>query len=284
MPQPGAAVPRPLFFYHVPKTGGTTFYVAMMYALNLGWRPDWTRQSLGRFDSGPEVFGDSPATARNLPAGAIFAASHNCYGFHLLFRQLFLLATIQRDPFRRVLSSYTYECMRANRRSTAAEFEQFIRRPENRNVAVRQIAGRWPRPAAGEAGAAAQAIERLEGEFHAYVTADDIGPLLTHYLSAFGVPSVLIANVNRTLPEYRIDGQPYRDEIHELNAEDHALFEFVRDHPRLPATPPAALHSRTIYVREPGQRAQSVSEGQIADTADFLRNLERDHRFWLGTG
>jgi hypothetical protein len=265
---------RRIFLYHVPKTGGTTFFSAISAAFSLLFHivrqqsPGAALPDVARFDD--------PALA-NLPRVAkdhVFAASHLPYPFHAKFPHPFSLMTILRDPYRRVLSSYTYACMRKGKSPSQAEFAIFIRRPENIAVQVKQLIGRQPQEAVTiEDGA--RAVELLQGKFSFYGTTDHIAALTSAILQWNCLPNVLIDHLNKTEQHYRFDGQALEDEVRALNAAEAPLFALAHANPALspPGAPAGGVlpHPRTVLVRETenagqsGGRLKGVATSTIVD-------------------
>ena len=254
-PEPACA---PLFFYHVPKTGGLSFYIALRSAIGFASKYE-DRLGATVTDTAVHRIDEEVPHRRLFQAGYALIASHHTFGFHRKFRQPFLLTTIVRDPLGRVRSEYTYTSMRQQRPVSAAGFEASFRAEENITRAVKQLAGqtRLDRPAPPDLHR--QARENLEQHFHAYVTHHDVAALIGLYLSRYRLPNVVMERINTTSPAYRLDAEPWRDEIETLNRQDRHLFDFVRDRPRLPVPVPlpGRNHPTTVMVNETGNDDQS---------------------------
>jgi hypothetical protein len=250
----------PLFFYHVPKTGGLSFYIALRSAIGFANKYE---DRLGALGTETEVqrIDDAVPHRRLFQAGYALIASHHAFGFHRKFRQPFVLTTIVRDPLGRVRSEYTYTSMRRQRPVSAAGFQASFRAEENINRAVKQLAGqaRLDQPAAPELYRRAE--ENLERYFESYVTHHHIARLIGFYLSRYRLPNVVMERINTTSPAYRLDAEPWRDEIETLNQQDLRLYEIVRSRPRLPVPMPPPLpprsHPTTVMVNETGNVEQS---------------------------
>jgi hypothetical protein len=277
---PGSPDMPPLFFYHVPKTGGLTFFLAMMHAFSRGWPAGRPSRTLGRFDDPLERYRPGPDGRANLPRDTIFAASHHGFGFHERFDVPFALATIVRDPVQRVASANTYACMRADRMPSESEFESFIRRPENIDAIPTQLTG-------GNSGGdvdenIGMAIEHLETRFEAYVPSNNVGALISTYLGVYGLPNVLMENLNRTLPRYRLDPTPWAEEIRARNAVGWGIYRYVAANPRLPKLPFGnGLNPQTVVIRARERRARTEEESLKFDTGELVRRLEAKPDFWL---
>jgi hypothetical protein len=265
----------PVFLYHVPKTGSLSLYSAMRWAAECAFRlirwqnPQFAPPAMGRIDSdtnSPEVLGRRYA----------LIASHVGWPFHSKFQTRFRLITVLRDPVRRVVSAYTYACMRSRSRPDSAAFPEFFRAAENRNVAVRQLTP------GGEADADA-AFARLERDFWMYGLSEHVGAIASAWLTCCGLPNVLMDRLNTTRPEYRIDPRPFADEIAERNAADLRLYRRVQEAPRLPppAADPGVLNFLTTVIKEDADSATSSGGIRPLPTAAVLAFL-RDGRETFG--
>jgi len=173
---------RPLFFYHVPKTGGLSFFIALTAAHNFVSKRADRLGALGS-ETRIERFDEPPPHRRCYQDGYALLASHGGFGLHRRFRQSFLLTTIVRDPFGRVRSDYTYTSMRQGRPVSGPGFEAMLRDESNRNRSVKQLAGchRFDQPAAP--GLYRQAIETLDQAFHSFGTHQDVLPSLEAWIN-----------------------------------------------------------------------------------------------------
>jgi hypothetical protein len=249
----------PLFFYHVPKTGGLSFYVALRSAISFAGKYE---DRLGALvtDATIHRIDEAVPHRRLFQASYALIASHHAFGFHRKFRQSFRLTTIVRDPLGRVRSEYTYTSMRRQQPVTASGFQTCFRAEETINRAVKQLAGhsRLDQPAPPDLYL--RAIDHLEHHFHSYVTHHTISRLISFYLSLYRLPNVVMERINTTSPAYRLDASPWRDEIETLNQQDLKLYDFVRTQPRLPSpatTTARQNHPTTVIVNETGNVEQS---------------------------
>ncbi len=268
----GLAAPyAPLFFYHVPKTGGLSFYVALRSAIGFANKYEDRLGALGT-ETAVHRIDEAMPHRRLFQAGYALIASHHAFGFHRKFRHPFLLTTIVRDPLGRVRSEYTYTSMRRQRPVSAAGFEASFRAEENINRAVKQLGGQSRLDLPAPPDLFRRAIDNLEQHFHSYVTHHAIVPLVSCYLSRYRLPNVVMERINTTSPTFRLDAGPWRAEIEARNQQDLHLYDFVRAHPRLPVTipTPQRSHPTTVMVNETGNIEQSevlvigVSTEQLA--------------------
>ena len=249
---------RPLFFYHVPKTGGLSFYTAVRNAIRYACKYPDRLGALGADSETQRI--DSGLPHRSLyQADFALIASHHAFGFHRRFRQNFLLTAVVRDAVGRVRSAYTYTGMRERRPVSGAAFVASFRSEININRGVKQLAGqtRFDQPAAP--GLFERAIENLTRDFHSYCTHHDIARLIGLYLSYYRLPNVVMDRINTTQPEYRLDSEPYRAEIEALNDQDGRLYQFVQAAPRFPdlGLVSSASHPVTVIINETANDKQS---------------------------
>jgi hypothetical protein len=243
-----------LFFYHVPKTGGVSFFTALRYAWLEGFRAagDGPRPEMFRYDDSSR---DRPVAGRHYT----LVGSHKAFGAHLKFGQPFLLTTILRDPVARLTSEYTYQCMRRGQPVSAAGFEGVLRREDNTNRAVKQLGGHSRYGVAARPTTLEAALDILDRHFDSYVDHQWCDRLTEYYLSHYKLPNVEVDRLNSTTVPFKFDSTPYRDEIMERNRFDRDLAEHVRNHPRLPGLTSRsdALHPLTVIIRETGNDTRS---------------------------
>jgi hypothetical protein len=285
---------RPLFFYHVPKTGGLSFFVALCAANTFVNKRGDRLGALGP-DTRVERFDEPPPHRRDYQEAYALLVSHGAFGLHRRFRQSFLLTTIVRDPFGRVRSDYTYNSMRKGRPVSGPGFEAMLRDEANRNRGVKQLAGqdRFDQPASP--GLYEKAVETLDRAFHSFGTHQDVSRLIGLYLSYYRLPNILMDRVNTTTPAYQLDATPWRAEIEARNDQDLLLYEYVRANRRIPelALASPACHPVTVIVNEVDNSDRSASHGIGVDTARLARlvaeNCGRANRLaitldWLAAG
>ncbi len=274
---------RPLFLYHARRTSGVAFFYAMKLALDSMFKlaaiePAPASERIETDRLSPDMFEKPHA----------FIGSHFRFGLHQKFREDFLLATIVREPYSRLGSTYMSGCMRRRTMPTIGEFHEFIGNPENQNSIIRQLCGLPPAADVGPRHLAA-AIHTLVAKFHSFVTTRRTNDLIRYYLSAFGLPNVVMDRPNRTEDRYRIDISAYEDFIYTKNALDMKLFEFVSANPRLPRhqADSERISPFTIIAHEMEGFTDSQSQGVCMPTDTFCALVGQhpdilDHmsRFW----
>jgi len=273
--EPGPFELHPIYIYHLPKTGSTTVFSSLRAAFDALFKilkhgvPDFTPPLIERLDD-PKLL---EVERFNMQCALI--ASHHPFGFHTKFAQQFKLITILRDPYRRVLSSYTYECMRANVPPSAPDFETMFRDEENRNVMVKQLSG-LARPQSATPEAVQKAIAHLNEQFFMFGTTRDIATIISTILKINKMPNVICDHLNNTAEKYLLDGRGFEDEIRNLNQLDQELFAFVDANPRVDidvgekhgAAPP---HQHTVLIKQIENATRGAfSATQIVETKTVI--------------
>lgn len=263
---PAVKVPR-LMFYHIPKTGGSYVYNALSGALLLfsqiiiANNPRFPGFKSDRIDK-PE--------AKAWLDHLWLAATHLPYGWHLDYKSHppFQLFTVVRDPFERVVSDYTYTCMRSGKRPAVEEFLDFSALEANRNIMVRHFCG-------GNLDShldVARVMDILERDFLAYDTTHHIPEMIEGLLNYANLPNVMVeGKINYTLDEYKLDVAGLRSQIEAENQADLELYAEIRDHPRRLSIPAGeTYHPATILMRETGSSEGSMTLFQSIATGPLL--------------
>jgi hypothetical protein len=265
---PDVKVPR-LMFYHIPKTGGLYVYNAVGSALLL--LSQLTKASHPRFPGFEMARIDSREDMGRVNSLSL-VGTHLPYGWHLDYKSAppYQLFTLVRDPFERVLSNYTYNCMRSGKKPSAAEFLEFAALPENCDTMVRHFCGGTPasRPDV------AHALGILERDFLAYDTVEHIPDMIEGLLTYANLPNVMVGGkINYTMDEYKLDAAELRPQIEALNRADVEFYAEIQAHPRrLPIPASEGYHPATVLLRESGAsegsqtRIQSVKTDVLLDT------------------
>ena len=263
-----AVNPPPLIFYHIPKTGGEYLYKVLRGALVA------ISHAVSRTRSDFEGFNENRIDLpEHIPAasGLRLIGTHLPYGWH---RQEGALTnhnpiTLVRQPFDRIRSSYTYDCMRAGRRPSVAEFQRYSLLPANRNAMVRYLGGGDP---ACEGIDVDAVIECLEREFLAYDTLGNVTQMVEGLLNYANLSDVItLGRINTTLPEYSLDLAEFKEEVEALNAADMQLYRYVSAKPRrleIPST--EGYHPYTALIKETGDASASKTAMIVVDTESLL--------------
>lgn len=252
---------KPLFFYHIPKTGGITFRTALTAALGFVHERDPTRNIE---PPGPYFAINDPSDQKDFlnKYSAVFAWER--FGFHNKFIDEFNFVTVLREPFSRVVSRFRYLCFMGEMTLSTAAFEEFFRAPPQQNHQTKLLAGCGDFVQVND-DHLSSAIENLEG-FFAFATIENLNTLMENLLSAYDLPNVLGKKLNVSSPATHFDWEPYREENLALNAFDQRLYEYAKEHQRLcvpeeneefqPLDDSGAINKFTVILRE----APSVRE------------------------
>lgn len=266
-------VVKPLFFYHIPKTGGISFANSLsnaaLYAFNRiknEVNPSFEFPIIGRVDETTQVdkFGNKPIN---------FICGHVKWGWHERCKSDFHFSTIVRSPVDRVLSDYSYHCMREQRQPSREEFIKFFRNEKNINVSCNLLSPKTDSKLSGEL-----VFKHLKMNFHSYIPVPMLNELLTYYLSLYGFANVITERVNTTLPQYKLDGKEFTTELESLNAEDMLLFNLVKESPRLPKLDlnDDCISDRTIVLNETEKLLRSFITCTEISTNSFFDKMEED--------
>jgi hypothetical protein len=268
---PDVRVPR-LMFYHIPKTGGLYVYNALGSALLLlsqltkASHPQFPGFEVGRIDAREDM-----ARINTL----WLVGTHLPYGWHLDYKLAtpFKLLTLVRDPFERVLSNYTYNCMRSDKKPDAAEFLEFAALPENCDTMVRHFCGGAPDSPLD----VAHALGILERDFLAYDTIEHIPQMIEGLLTYANLPNVMVGGkINFTMNEYKLDAAELRPQVEALNRADAEFYAEIKANPRrLPLPASESYYPATVLLKESGARDGSQTRVQSVKTDQLLEVVAR---------
>jgi hypothetical protein len=264
-------VPR-LMFYHIPKTGGLYVYNALGSALLLlsqltkASHPQFPGFEVGRIDSPEDM-----ARINSL----WLVGTHLPYGWHLDYKLAtpFQLFTLVRDPFERVLSNYTYNCMRSEKRPVVAEFLAFAALPENCDTMVRHFCGGAPDSQLD----VTRALGILERDFLAYDTIEHIPDMIEGLLTYANLPNVMVGGkINFTMSEYKLDAMELRPQVEALNRADVEFYAEIKTNPRrLPLPANEGYFPATVLLKESGASGGSQTRVQSVKTDQLLGVVAR---------
>jgi hypothetical protein len=273
---PDVKVPR-LMFYHIPKTGGLYVYnalgsaILLMSQLTKASHPQFPGFEVGRIDSPEE---------RDRINALWLVGTHLPYGWHLDYKLAtpFQLFTLVRDPFERVLSNYTYNCMRSEKKPAVAEFLEFAALPENCDTMVRHFCGGTQDSQLD----VAHARDILERDFLAYDTIEHIPDMIEGLLTYANLPNVMVGGkINFTMNEYKLDAAELRPQIEALNRADAEFYAEIKASPRRLSLPASESYfPATVLLKESGAsggsqtRVQSVKTDQLLDVVARATSAE----------
>lgn len=259
---PEVKVPR-LMFYHIPKTGGLYLFNSLSSALTI--QSKLASAVNLRFPGFESHRIDTPE-ARGRLNSLWLVGTHLPYGWHLEYqiKPPFELFTLVRDPFDRVLSDYTYNCMRNGKRPSLEEFRDFSVLPEHCNAMVRHFCNGSPD--------AAQAIGILQRNFLTYDTNEHIPEMLEGLLTYANLPNLMIGGrINYTFDEYKLDASELRPQFEALNRADMEFYAEVKANPRrLPIPESEGYHPASVLLKETGGSSGSLTRMQAMATPQLL--------------
>lgn len=219
--------PKPLFFYHIKKTGGMT--LDLVLRLNVERLTEHLRRTLKSPNFNMplcnRIEADFPAS-RLEQVPAMFICGHVQYGYHKEISNNFDTLAIFREPLSRTVSNYTYLCMRENRPSSIEGFVDHMEK--NTNVMTKAMC---QSPQDWSIEEAKQNIDEL-----VYVAlVKDIRTIVEYYLSSFGLPNVLSPRLNLTDEKFSlILNDSVREQFYKLNEADTAIYHYAVENRRIP--------------------------------------------------
>lgn len=266
--------PRPLFFYHLMKTGGMTLDLVIrnnVANLEQHLRAVFNQPSY-RAPLCVRVDNDTKGLDKLNEIDFMFICGHVPYGTHRSAKGPIDTLAVFREPYSRTLSEYTYQCMRQDSKPTEEEFYRYITNPDTANNMTRAMcenAGNW---------SLEEAISNMDELTYVAIT-KDLREVIEYYLSSYGLPNVLTPRINATHPEYLLSGKPFQDEFYQANQADVALYQHALATRRLPqmVRQSEGISDLTTILYEPpleGDRTLTVA-GKIGNTEIVINTLQK---------
>ncbi|WP_374440380.1 hypothetical protein [Stella sp.] len=209
-----------LFFYHVPKTAGTTVE-AVLHALatERGRTLRLVPRAVGMRERPPPAgfFEDERPLAY---------AGHCWFGAHRWVGRPVHACTVLREPVERVVSEYLWRNANRNRAASADDFRHYLDNLALSNLATRLLAGEseidWR--------SVDRAIAHLGSCFLVGRT-ERLAPFLSAILSLYGGPSVRTRPAKQQRDPRKAQLiEMFGDEIARRNAYDRTLYDYAEAH------------------------------------------------------
>ncbi len=253
-----------IFFYHIPKTAGTSIYMAIKASSTIffqqvrnsipGFKPPFISRVDTPFDQAPQ----------NIDYG--FIASHLPFGTHNKIPSSFQLMTLFRDPVQRVKSAYLYECLRQDKQVSNSNFEGFFRREENQNFMCRHLGFQGNAPL-GEITA------QLEEKFALIDIDKNADQVIEDLLSYNCLPNMIMKKLNKSKGAERLQLEDHQQEILSLNDTDLNIYDyFCSNRKRFPQSNGSSSHPVTLLIEETKNKELTV--GQI-----YLSRVDLESEF-----
>ena len=265
----------PVFFYHLPKTGGISFSTSLAYA----WKEHGAENLISRIGNEQHLNAINNQVIQGKDVKLVSSSNLN-YGAHKRISTKFNLVAFFREPYSRIISHYSYLCMRERKIPKEKEFREFFTDIENVNLMTKRICTESINN--NEQVSAQAAVNNLQKNFHAYANCKDVNRIIEYYLSVNRLPNIFMERINKTSPEYVFDGSQYKDEIIALNQEDVSLYNFVNENPRIPIL--NAINDNvsisTVVLYEKINKRKTSSISMTINTSDFVNKLDKKPEYY----
>lgn len=254
---------NPIQFFHIPKTGGTTF-TGILFAMAQGLKRTYTfiPEKVGQFLV--------PFDPSSMPTDSLVYAGHCQYRFASFLPRALSRISLIRNPVDRIVSEYFWIHKAPDRQQYLAEtkdhFIPYLRNFASNNECCRHLsedhAVFWD--------SATKSIDEIEQSF-CFGTTENINAMASYVLSKYNAPSVVTENAKVSAdPRQAYFKETFAEPILEHNRYDHELYEYVKKQEaqnRFEPDKKAPLNTNAIY-------AQNVSGKQFNFKRVSLRAFE----------
>ncbi len=274
--------PKFYTFIHIQKCAGIDFELpykaALKYHCKMNNKFSYTSRAddEGTFKNIITSFQEIQTKSYNCNQMHGILASH--LGIKRLFKEKIVpkdhVITILRPPIERLLSLFSYNCMRANRLPELDEFMDFISQPDNINKICFSLDTEEDSP-----------VDTLENKIReSFFACIDVGRskfLLGELLGRNHLPNVLKENINQTLPDFKLKKEDLPDsslkKISRLNAKDLDLYQRFKTVPLEPEILiTGKINFETLLISDNQTQERSKSSSIVIKTDPILIFLQKN--------
>lgn len=267
----------PYLFFHIPKSAGMSLFIGLGSGFHHGKdrlsfpyivsRIDDEKKDLEVLSSLTEFF----VKSESQEVGGIIA-SHIPNKVLNAANTPFKFITVLRDPISRVMSAFTYDCMRNDIMPTSVLLNDFVKKESNQNIMTKTLLG-INKIQGGEGVISAKMVKN---NFYAYCFVSDLNELIESLITESGLPNIALGSENQTLEKFKYTGsEEDRLLIASMNKEDVDLVnEIGSGSKNIPAYEKTSnISDRTVKVMGDQTSSKYNGESALYKTEDLLKSV-----------
>lgn len=266
----------PYLFFHIPKSAGMSLFIGLGSGFHHGKdrlsfpyivsRIDDEKKDSDVLSSLTDFFVEH----KSKDVGGIIA-SHIPNKVLNSANTRFKFITVLRDPIDRVMSAFTYDCMRNDIIPTSILLNDFVKKQDNQDVMTKTLLG-INTIKGGEGVVSANMVKE---SFYAYCFVSDLNELIESLITESGLPNIVLGSENQTLEKFKYKGtESDRQLIASMNKEDVELVnEIGFGSKNIPAYEKTKnISDRTVKVMGDQTSSKYNGESALYKTEDLLKS------------